>query len=266
MACPWHSCELPAQWTADQWAADLGDPLLLSQTVYVFQIEVLTVALPPSMAKRATKIKVRSRGVTHFKSKARRVMPACGSAIAMIQRSFAGSDTLKGEVVFQGGDGICFELCESRSLQPSSLLANTHLSLVDLMRLTLCPIGTLAFVTPDGPSFAKVAAHVRTELLGSVGGAAVLRSLQLPHPPQRICEKDFNQYTDHMQQITGNISSASTFAAAALRVALAADQNSGPAGGATLQHEVAAEMSDGESTTCHSASSLASCQSDANYS
>jgi hypothetical protein len=150
---------------------------LEKQVVFVLEVGLLSADLPEGLPKKSLKIKCRMNNITLLKSRARKAETSDNG------RAHIALDTI-GKVVYEGGDVLVFDLCESRWFSASCRLASGQISLADIAGGALRNLELYAVEAPYMP-LATLALNVQllASRLEAVGGITALKRLSMPQRP-----------------------------------------------------------------------------------
>jgi hypothetical protein len=171
------------------------DALLDGLPLGVFELQVYNAILHDELVGRSLKLKAKLGGATKLKTQ----LPKAFSTAVPLD--------MAGQILFEHGDGLNFDLCESRTLLPSRTVATAHLRLGQLPRMD----GDAVFATAlhavgTGKLLATIEMRIVTTqtTLAAFGGLSALASTNLPRKPNlnnpsvmefKLETEDYNQYT-----------------------------------------------------------------------
>jgi hypothetical protein len=164
---------------------------LLQQRVIVLEVGIESVNLQNELAKKRLKVKFRMDDTTIFKTAAR-----CATSDKNGDASVLFNTV--GDAIFEGGDNIGFELCESCRFSSSRTLATCGFPLTTA--LSVFPLATvlsygessqvhkmkLTSVSCPGKVVGElqIKIGIRTPTLHAAGGIRALRRLEVPEIPK----------------------------------------------------------------------------------
>lgn len=149
------------------------------QVVFVLEVGLLSADLPEDLPDKRLKVKCRMNNITLLKSRARKARPSENG------RAHITLDTI-GKAVYEGGDVLVVDLCESRwfSFSSARRLASGQISLADIAGGALRNLELYAIEAPYRP-VATLALNIQfmASRLEAVGGIHALKRLAMPPRP-----------------------------------------------------------------------------------
>lgn len=170
--------------------ATLSEASLDAQRVCLLRLSLVSCEVDGVLAGRRLKVKCRADGQTLLKSRPCQVDAEIGQLTAL-----RASD----QVLYEGSDTMDFQLCESRRLRSSVVVATAQLSLAEVFSRGLggtaghWSLPLIAGACGQGRQWQRgaVLGKVKVEIgcqltrLGRVGGRGALRSLRIPPRPSQ---------------------------------------------------------------------------------